>query len=44
MIGEPEPLSEMAQRQAGFAVEVFGESLVREKGKLLDVFNQGCSL
>ncbi|XP_029689126.1 centrosomal protein of 104 kDa isoform X2 [Takifugu rubripes] len=28
MSGEPEPLSEMAQRQAGLAVEVFGESLV----------------
>ncbi|CAG01762.1 unnamed protein product, partial [Tetraodon nigroviridis] len=26
--GEPEPLSETAQRQAGLAVEVFGESLV----------------
>lgn len=31
MGGEPEPLSEMAQRQAGLAVEVFGESLVRGK-------------
>lgn len=35
--GEPEPLSEMAQRQAGLAVEVFGESLVRKKGKVVDV-------
>lgn len=31
MNGEPEPLSEMAQRQASLAVEVFGESLVRKK-------------
>lgn len=31
MSGEPEPLSEMAQRQASLAVEVFGESLVRKK-------------
>lgn len=29
--GEPEPLSETAQRQAGLAVELFGESLVRKK-------------
>lgn len=32
--GEPEPLSEMAQRQAGLAVEVFGESLVRKNRQL----------
>lgn len=43
MSGEPEPLSEMAQRQAGLAVEVFGESLVRKKRQLercSDVFNE----
>lgn len=41
--GEPEPLSEMAQRQASLAVEVFGESLVRKKGQLqrcLNVLNK----
>lgn len=32
--GEPEPLSETAQRQAGLAIEVFGESLVRKKRPL----------
>lgn len=27
--GEPEPLTEKAQREAGLSIEVFGESLVR---------------
>lgn len=37
MSGEPEPLSEMAQRQAGLAVEMFGESLVRKTDNSRDV-------
>lgn len=36
MNGEPEPLSEMAHRQAGLAVDVFGESLVRRKKSQLE--------
>lgn len=30
MSGEPEPLTEKAQREAGFPIEVYGESLVRK--------------
>lgn len=30
--GEPEPLTEKAQREAGLPIEVYGESLVRKKG------------
>jgi len=29
MSGEPEPLTEKAQREAGLPIEVYGESLVR---------------
>lgn len=29
MSGEPEPLTQKAQREAGFSIEVYGESLVR---------------
>lgn len=33
MSGEPEPLTEKAQREAGLPIEVYGESLVRKKEK-----------
>lgn len=33
MSGEPEPLTEKAQREAGLPIEVYGESLVRKKGR-----------
>lgn len=29
--GEPEPLTQKAQREAGFSIEVYGETLVGEK-------------
>lgn len=29
--GEPEPLTDKAQREAGLPIEVYGESLVRKK-------------
>lgn len=31
MSGEPEPLTEKAQREAGLPIEVYGESLVRKR-------------